>query len=176
MNVRPASAPSTRRLVVAVAYAPRRLGRVRLRRIRDASADSLDAFVKEAIDPGTVVHTDGWLGYDHLEAAGYRHKITFLADSSESPADLMPHVHLVVSFLKRWILGTHHGAVSLAHLDYYLDEFACRFNRRRSRHRGTLFFRLVQQAVHVAPAPYGTLVKHVRRSPVRRSRRRTHKI
>jgi transposase-like protein len=163
-------------VVVAVEYAPRRLGRVRLRRIRDASADSLEAFVTEAIDPGTVVHTDGWLGYDRLDAAGYQHKITFLADSPESPADLMPHVHLVVSLLKRWILGTHQGAVSLAHLDYYLDEFTFRFNRRRSRHRGKLFFRLVQQAVQVAPAPYGALVKHVRRSRVRPPRRRTHKI
>ena len=71
----------------------------------------------------------------------------------------MPHVHQVVSLLKRWLLGTHHGAVTHEHLDYYLDEFTFRFNRRRSRSRGQLFFRLAQQAVAVDPAPYASLVK-----------------
>jgi len=67
----------------------------------------------------------------------------------------------VVSLLKRWLLGTHQGAVSHAHLDYYLDEFTFRFNRRTSRHRGKLFYRLVEQALAVGPAPYTSLVKHV---------------
>jgi hypothetical protein len=83
-------------------------------------------------------------------------------------------VHLVTSLLKRWLLGTHQGAVSRAHLDSYLDEFTFRFNRRRSRHRGMLFFRMAQQAVQVAPAPYRALVKRVGRGPRRgRPRRRT---
>jgi len=74
----------------------------------------------------------------------------------------MPHVHQVVSLLKRWLLGTHQGAVTPEHLDYYLDEFTFRFNRRRSRSRGKLFFRLVQQAVAIDPAPYESLVKYAR--------------
>ena len=74
----------------------------------------------------------------------------------------MPHVHQVVSLLKRWLLGTHHGAVTHEHLDYYLDEFTFRFNRRRSRSRGKLFYRLVQQAVAVDPAPYESLIKYAR--------------
>jgi ISXO2-like transposase domain len=74
----------------------------------------------------------------------------------------MPHVHQIVSLLKRGLLGTHHGAVTHEHLDYYLDEFTFRFNRRRSRSRGKLFFRLVQQAVAVDPAPYKSLVKYTR--------------
>jgi hypothetical protein len=60
--------------------------------------------------------------------------------------------------LKRWLLGTHQGGVSPQHLDYYLDEFTFRFNRRHSRSRGKLFYRLVQQAVAIAPAPYKSLV------------------
>ena len=79
-------------------------------------------------------------------------------------------MHRVVSLLKRWLLGTRQGAVSRAYLDYYLDEFTFRFNRRTSRHRGNLFHRLVQQAVAVDPAPYASLVKHVR--PGKRRRRR----
>ena len=74
--------------------------------------------------------------------------------------------------LKRWLLGTHQGAVYPAHLDYYLDEFTFRFNRRRSRSRGLLFFRLAQQAVQIAPVPYRALVRQTRRGPPRGRKRR----
>jgi len=66
----------------------------------------------------------------------------------------MPRVHLVASRLKRWLIGTHQGGVQHQHLDYYLDEFTFRFNRRRSKVRGLLFHRLVEQAVAINPAPY----------------------
>jgi len=71
----------------------------------------------------------------------------------------MPRVHRIASLLKRWILGTHQGAVAARHLPYYLDEFTFRFNRRRSKNRGKLFFRLMQQAVSTPPATYDTMVK-----------------
>jgi transposase-like protein len=137
------------------------IGRIRMRRIPDASADSIQAFVEAAIAPGSLLHTDGFLSYDRLEKHGYKHQITFLRGRKESPAELLPRVHRVVSLLKRWLLGTHQGAVSMAHLDYYLDEFTFRFNRRTSRHCGKLFYRLAQQAVAIDPAPYASLVKHV---------------
>lgn len=151
--------------LVAVAVqveARHRLGRIRLRRLLDASGDSLTAFVQDAVEPGSLVHTDGWPGYGPLRRNGYRHRITFLQGQANSPSQLLPHVHRVVSLLKRWLLGTHHGAVTHEHLDYYLDEFTFRFNRRRSRSRGMLFFRLAQQAVAVDPAPYESLVKYAR--------------
>jgi transposase-like protein len=149
-------------VAVAVEVDGRRLGRIRLRRIADASAQSLMPFVQEAIETGSRVHTDGWLGYEPLRRHGYKHWITFLEGQPRSASQLLPHVHQVVSLLKRWLLGTHHGAVTQEHLDYYLDEFTFRFNRRRSRSRGKLFFRLVQQAVAVDPAPYESLVKYAR--------------
>ena len=139
-----------------------RLGRIRLRRLLDASGDSLVGFVRGAVEPGSLVHTDGWIGYEPLKRNGYRHRITFLQGQAKSPSQLLPHVHRVVSLLKRWLLGTHHGGVTHEHLDYYLDEFTFRFNRRRSRSRGMLFYRLAQQAVAVDPAPYESLVKYAR--------------
>jgi transposase-like protein len=148
------------------------IGRIRMRRIPDASANSLEAFVLEAVAPGSLLHTDGLLSYDRLEKRGYQHRVTFLKGRRESPAELLPRVHRVVSLLKRWLLGTHQGAVSHAHLDYYLDEFTFRFNRRTSRHRGKLFYRLVEQALAVGPAPYTSLVKHV--SSGRQHQRRQH--
>ena len=89
--------------------------------------------------------------------AGYRHRVTVLRGRPSAP-NLLPRVHRVVGLLKRWLLGTHQGGVSAAHLDVYLDEFTFRFNRRWSRHRGKLFYRLAQQAVAVAPLPYKQLV------------------
>jgi len=157
-------------IVVAAEAVGRGIGRVRMRRIPDASAASLGAFVQDAIEPGSVVLTDGWHGYDRLKANGYRHQAILMRGDAELAIAQLPRVHRVISLLKRWLLGTHQGAVTQVHLDYYLDEFTFRFNRRRSRHRGKLFFRLVQQAVVADPVPYHQIVKHTRRGP-----RRSHK-
>ena len=132
-----------------------RIGRIRLRRIADASARSLEPFIGEAVEPGSMVHTDGWLGYRGVAALGYRHRIPSVRQSARPAHEAMPRVHRVASLLKRWLLGTHQGAVSPEHLDYYLDEFTFRFNRRTSRSRGKLFY---QQALVVDPVPYKTLV------------------
>jgi transposase-like protein len=146
-------------IVIAAQEDGEGIGRIRMRRIADASAENLMPFIEEAIEPGSIVHTDGWLGYLPLEGRGYRHRVTFLKGRRESASELMPRVHLVASLLKRWLLGTHQGAVSREHLDYYLDEFTFRFNRRNSRSRGKLFLRLAEQAVAVKPAPYKSVVK-----------------
>jgi len=135
------------------------IGRIRMRRIPDASAESLLPFIEETIELGSVVHTDGWLRYLPLEKKGYHHRVTFLKGKKESASELLPRVHRVASLLKRWLLGTHQGAVSREHLDYYLDEFTFRFNRRNSRSRGKLFMRLAEQAVAAPPAPYKSMVK-----------------
>jgi transposase-like protein len=137
----------------------RGIGRIRLRRIADASAASLEAFVRETVEPGSLVHTDGWEGYAGLPGHGYRHKVTVLRGKSRPASHLLPRVHRVASLLKRWLLGTHQGAVSHEYLDYYLDEFTFRFNRRTSRSRGKLFYRLLEQAVAADPIPYRTIVE-----------------
>ncbi len=126
-------------IVVAAEEDGAGIGRVRIRTIPNASGDSLMAFVGESIEPGSVVHTDGWLGYEPLEGDGYRHEVSYLEGQPARASKLLPRVHRVVSLVKRWILGTHQGAVSHEHLDSYLDEFAFRFNRRKSRSRGKLF-------------------------------------
>jgi transposase-like protein len=140
-------------VVVAAQEDGNGIGRIRMRQIVDASADSLVPFVQESVEPGSVIHTDGWRGYLSLKSKGYQHDVTFLRGNKKTPSELMPRVHRVICLLKRWLMGTHQGAVSHKHLDYYLDEFTFRFNRRRSKSRGKLFFRLVQQAVAVEPIP-----------------------
>ena len=136
------------------------IGRIRLATVPDKSRTSLRRFVKEAVAPGSVVHTDGGGGHEGLEKLGYQHRRTVLLGRKDRHAasQLLPRVHRVASLLKRWLLGTHQGAVSVEHLDYYLDEFTFRFNRRTSRSRGKLFYRLLQQAVQIPPAPYRQMI------------------
>jgi transposase-like protein len=136
-------------VVVAVEDKGNRLGRIRLRRLADASAESLKGAVKESVAPGSVVRTDGWIGYAQLDSEDYIH--TLVRPNGNVGDNLLPLVNRVVALLKRWLQGTHQGAVHPSHLDYYLDEFTFRFNRRTSRSRGKLFYRLIQQAADIAP-------------------------
>jgi transposase-like protein len=133
-----------------------KIGRIRLARVADASAPVLSQAVTAAASPGSQVLTDGWNGYATLKAKGYRHAV--VRDSAVVGANLLPRANRVAALLQRWLLGTHQGAVAAAHLDYYLDEFTFRFNRRTSGSRGLLFQRLVEQALALAPVRGDELV------------------
>ena len=133
-----------------------KIGRIRLVRIANASEPVLTAAVVRSVEPGSQVLTDGWSGYVGLETQGYTHGM--VRQTAIVGENLLPRVHRVAALLERWLLGTHQGAVAHRQLDYYLDEFTFRFNRRSSRSRGKLFYRLIQQAVQVPPHPFKTLV------------------
>jgi transposase-like protein len=151
-------------IVIAVEQDGRKLGRVRMRRVPDASAKSLQGFIGQSVEPGSTVQTDGWKGYLGLSDKGYVHQPGKQGrlDIPGAEEDLLPQVHRVISLVKRWLMGTHQGAISSGHLDYYLDEFTFRFNRRASKYRGKLFYRLLQQAAQVSPVPYQKLKQGIR--------------
>lgn len=135
-------------------------GRIRLRRIEDASSDSLEAAIKETVEPGTLIKTDGWAGYNGVDVLGYKHKA--IRKTADVGDNLLPLCHREASLIKRWLGGTHQGAVSHEHLGYYLDEYTFRFNRRTSRSRGLLFFRLLQNAVVMEHTGYNEIALSVR--------------
>jgi len=139
-------------------------GRIRMRVVKDCAAASLHRFIQDCIEPGSVIHTDGWQSYSGLEEKGYRREIAKL-DTRKDASKLMPRVHRVASLLKRWLLGTHQGSVAYYYLPYYLDEFTFRFNRRKSKSRGKLFFRLMENAVSTAPNTYESMVRSVTGKP-----------
>ena len=145
-------------VVIAAEVRGTATGRIRMRCVPDASEESLLPFVQETVTPEARVRTDGWVAYNGLKALGYKHKPTVIAGGRRTASEVMPRVHKVASLLKRWLLGTLQGGVQRRHLDYYLDEFTFRFNRRASRSRGLLFYRLVQQAVATDPVPFRALV------------------
>ena len=142
-----------RKAIVAIAAEVRGCGpgRIRMSVIPDVSSISLHKFVSNNVIKGAVVRTDGWKGYNGLETMGYKHIVTNISDSGDPAHIVMPRVHRVASLLDRWWLGIHQGAIRPTHLDYYLDEFTFRFNRRTSRARGLLFYRLMEQAVDCVP-------------------------
>ena len=143
------------KIVVAVEVpggARKQLGRIRIAHVPDFSQRSLVGFVRQNVQPGSDVTTDGWQGYNCVVSQGYVHHRR-VADS-----DLLAHVHRIVSLLKRWLLGTHHGAVRPKQLQHYLDEFTFRHNRRKSRHVGKLFHRMLQGASSTQATPYWQLV------------------
>jgi len=134
------------------------IGRIRLRRLANLTRTSLHGFIAEAVQPGSTVRTDGLPAYLRLEGYAHDRRVQLRQPEAEH---LLPRVHRVVSLLKRWLLGTHQGAVQLEHLDDYLNEFTFRFNRRKSTSRGKLFYRLVEHAVQVEPVPFDSLAaKH----------------
>ena len=144
---------------------PKGLGRCKMRLVADASAASLHPFVTGCIEPGSTVVTDGWQGYSGLDGLGYTHEAQSqraARSTGEDPGDLLPGVHRIASLAKRWLLGTHQGSVDAAHLASYLDEFVFRFNRRCSRSRGMVFYRVLELAVAHDPLRYAQLVANRR--------------
>jgi transposase-like protein len=136
----------------------RRLGRLRLAVVPDVSTRSLGGFLAAAVARPATIATDGWSGYGGLAAAGYVHAPLNLAASWGDAALRLPAIHLVFGLAKRWLLGTHHGAVSAKHLPAYLDEFVFRFNRRTARNISHRFARLIEHGVRIQPTTYRALV------------------
>ena len=151
---------AARRSIVMVAVeikAPKGFGRIRLQRVTDKSEKAVLPFVLESIEPGSVVRTDGSEAYRKLPKHGYRREKIVMLGADDPAHVTMPGVHRVAALLKRWLLGTHQGAVQPKQLDYYLDEFTFRFNRRTSRSRGLLFYRMLQQALVTEPVTYAQI-------------------
>lgn len=151
---------AAKRSTVAIAVEikdPKGFGRIRLQRITDRSENSVLPFVLASIEPGSVVRTDGSEAYRKLPQHGYRWEKAVMLGADDPAHVTMPGVHRVASLLKRWLLGTHQGAVQPKQIDYYLDEFTFRFNRRSSRSRGLLFYRLLEQALMTEPVTYAQI-------------------
>ena len=137
----------------------RGFGRARMALIPNATADSLQGFILAAVAPGSLVISDALASYPlALAGTDYEHNPINVKRSGLKAHELLPGVHRLFSLSKRWLEGTHQGAVETEHLQSYLDEFVFRFNRRNARHRGLLFLRLLERSVAVAPIRYKDLV------------------
>jgi len=145
-------------VAIAVELDGKKLGRCRMSIVPDASSDSLHAFIVDNIEKGSNIITDGWNGYNGIETKGFSRQIHVQKNESEDEK-LLPHIHTISSLLKRWLLGTHQGAVESQHLQSYLDEYVFRFNRRKSAQRGLLFYRLLESAMRTETITYRELTE-----------------
>jgi transposase-like protein len=145
-------------IAVAVEVKGRKTGRVRLAKIKDASSESLINFIEANVEKSSTIITDEWPSYNELESKGYIHK-TQKATAKDDGEDVLPNVHRIASLLKRWLLGTHQSYVNKNKLEYYLDEYVFRYNRRTSTSRGLLFSRLIEQAINTPPISYKEIVE-----------------
>ena len=135
-------------VAVATECFGKKIGRVRFKCISEASAENLIPFIQNNVKLGSTVITDENAEYKYLSQTGeYKHKVIYRDERKKDSHELLPHVFLVDSLVKRWLQGTHQDKVSLKYLPYYLDEFAFRFNKKTSTNRGWLFYMLVKQAI-----------------------------
>ena len=137
-------------VVIAIELVDKKMGRVRMGTIESAGRANLNQFVKNNVESESTVITDGWKGYTDLKKMKYKHEIQnkkLILDKEE----ITPNVHKIASLLKRWLLGTHQNYVSQDYLNFYLDEFTFRYNRRNSKSRGLLFYTLLKQAMSHKP-------------------------
>jgi len=143
-----------------------KIGRIRMELIEDASGPELSQFIYNNVNQESTVYTDGWRSYGILSNMKYKHEVI----KNKDPDKVLPRVNLIVSQFKRWLLGIHQGIVSKKHLQLYLDEFVFRFNRRTSKSRGKVFYRLLQQSISYKATPYWRLVGRVAQHvPLRKS-------
>ena len=137
-------------VVIAIELVGKKMGRVRMETIESAGRVNLNQFVKNNVELESTVITDGWKGYTDIKKMKYKHEIQntkLILDKEE----ITPNVHKIASLLKRWLLGTHQNYVSQDYLNFYLDEFTFRYNRRNSKSRGLLFYTLLKQAMSHRP-------------------------
>jgi len=135
-----------------------KLAKIRAKHIANASKIELHGFINENIEKGSILIRDGWNGYSGIDDEGYSSEITKISEA-DSEDEKLPHVHLAISLIKRWILGTYQGSIDKDYLQMYLEEFSFRFNRKTSHSRGWLFYRMVQGAVSTKPHPYENLIQ-----------------
>ena len=143
-------------VIAAECSGKKRVGRARIQRIPDASAESLEAWILANLAQGAPIHTDGWKGSHSVGSIGYKHGPC--QSATVDPDELLPRINIVTALLKRWFLGTLHGRLEPKHMDNYFEEFIFRFNRRTSKVRGLLFQRVIENSIRVKPTPYRKII------------------
>ena len=144
-------------LVAVELLEPKGYGRIRLRHVSGPTKENIQQFILDVVKPGSIIYSDGSPAYSSIKDNNYGHHKTVHLGSGTPAHITMPGVHRIASLLKRWILGTYQGAVQEKQLGYYLDEYTFRFNRRKSKSRGLLFYRLLEQAIITEPLTYNEI-------------------
>jgi Zn ribbon nucleic-acid-binding protein len=134
-------------------------GRLRLAHALTNDAATLKAFADASVAPGAAVTSDGHAGYNATSLGDRDHEAIVQTKAERAENDTLQTIHWEVSLLKRWLLGTHAGAVKPKYLQAYLDEFAFRWNRRRTKGVGRIAARTIGNLVGHAPLTMRAIIK-----------------
>lgn len=132
-----------------------RPGRCALAVISKARAEHLRGFVRDKVLEGSAVLTDRFASYTGLSARGFSHAAIPMRDDPEMAHRFFPWVHITLSNLKRFLLGTHHKPQA-KHLSRYIAEFSYRLNR--CWQESSLFEQLAQACLSTKTIIYRDLV------------------
>lgn len=146
-------------VLVAVSFSPTEDGKeyvcfAKMRAVQTVDAPTIIRFAKDVIEPGSTVRTDGFPVYPPLEHHGFVHDRNPVGKRKAHV--ILPHVHIFISNLRSFVMGTHHG-LDETHLQQYLDEFCWRFNRRKCHHQ--MFDRLLLACIEKEEMPFCALAK-----------------
>jgi transposase-like protein len=109
------SSDSKQAVVMAVEVSDNKIGRIRMKPINSVSAADLLPFILDNVELGSTIITDGWSSYHKVNTLGYKHIVKIISSNKEE----LPHVNLVISLVKRWLLSSYQGSISNKYLDYY---------------------------------------------------------
>ena len=137
-------------------------GRVRLAHAENNDANTLKQFAEAQIAADTHVVTDGHAGYSAKSLGERPHEAIVQTKAERRENDVVQRCHWTISLLKRWLIGTHAGAVRPKHLQAYLDEFAFRHNRRKTNGVARIAARVIEQLVARPPKTMRNIIDETR--------------
>ena len=122
-------------------------GRLRLAHALTNDEETLKAFADANLAADASVTSDGHADYNATSLSERTHEAIVQTNAERAVSDTLQRAHWSVSMLKRWLIGTHAGAIKARHLQAYLDEFAFRWNRRKTNGVGRISARTIETLV-----------------------------
>ena len=138
-------------------------GRIRLAHAGNNDEATLKHFADAQIAADTHVVTDGLASYNARSLGARPHDAIVQTKAERREGDTLQACHWTISLFKRWLLGTHAGAVKPKHLQAYLDEFVFRHNRRKTVGTARIAARVIGQLVVRPPLTMKMLVSQTQR-------------
>lgn len=133
-------------------------GRIRMVHAPNNDEASIKAFADKEIEPDARTKTDGLASYNERSLSDRPHEVSIQTKAEKRQNDELQNGHWAISYLKRWLLGTHHGAIAPKHLQSYLDEFCFRRNRRKTKGVGRVVARCMENLVNQPPLTMRQLI------------------
>jgi len=106
----------------------RKVGYLKMKVVSDLKAETITDHVKNCVSSSACLDTDDSTSYVGLKDVVAEHNPVKVVDKKQV-GKVFPWVHIAISNAKRWLLANHHD-IKREYLQFYLNEFCYKFNRR----------------------------------------------